>query len=117
MGYGCIAVDIRLLATILKAPEGARLEETPHDAIAAVLLLPDTYRVVGIAQDFSRRCYLVGVESDELPATPVGAIPPTLLPTYQQDFHEEPDGSLRSTVSILRLDVFTPPPDPWPVVS
>jgi hypothetical protein len=117
MGYGVIAVDTVLLAQLLKLPEGAQVEETPHDALAAVLALPDSYHVVGMAQDFARRCHLIGVESAELPETPIGAQAPALEPIYVRESVMGDDGLLHSTVRILSLTMFTPPPDPWPVVS
>jgi len=118
MGYGVIVTSEELLRYMLNAPEGAKLEETPLDSIADVLKLPDSYKVIGIAQQFYRRVYLIGVESPELPETPIGMDAPIVTPTYQRDLIEQPDGTMRAVVSIQSISVWTPPNrDQWPVVQ
>lgn len=97
MGIGLITVEAEMFMHALHAPESSRydLARTPVDSVHAALLLPDNYKVLGIAFDMYRLCYGVVVESEEIPPTPAGYAVPSVMPTYERS-----DGGHVSLVNI-----------------
>ncbi len=108
MGIGIITVTVRAFEDIMRMPRdaGYRVNDLPLDSIQAAFLLPDGYEVLGIAVDYARRTYLVGVRSANIPDVPEGQLAPEVTPTYSRD----KDG----TVRIVKIDISQPHDySPW----
>lgn len=84
MRRGHILIQHDMFAEMLHAPDEAKhaLINAPFDTIHAALLLPPSYRVVGLEFDLQCYMYRVYLESEHLPDVRDGSYSPPLYPFY-----------------------------------
>ena len=84
MRRGIMYAEPSLLAEVLRVADDSKyaLASIPCEMLHAALLLPVSYRVVGIDFDRAMYTYRIYLESEHLPEATDGYFPATVHPTY-----------------------------------